>query len=678
MSGIFGMYHTDGQPAERRLVRHAVESMAHRGPDGMTAWAQGPAGLGHALFQTTPESRYDRQPLVHESDRFVLVADARIDNRGELASHFSFRQPLAQVPDSAFIMAAYDKWGPACPEHLLGDFAFGIWDRTDRTLFCARDPMGMRPLFYIQDGNTTAFASEVPPLTALCDQPHRIAERSIALYLSRAYEEAPPATFLEVVSQLPGGHAALFSGREKRIWRYWTVDPQKTVRHASDADYAAAFRDLFLSAVECRLRSTTPVGTFLSGGLDSSAVTCSARSLLAEGEGGALHSFSAVWPDLAEQEGEAIDERQYMETVGALKGIEPHYCNLEAVSALAGADRAVEALGRPLYAANTHINWKIAQAANEQGIRVLLDGLDGDSVVTHGMHRLWLLLRRGEWDALEDEIGRYATHHGGDPTKTFDQYVVSRLSELARSGELMLFLQRVSEFRTRRAYSLYDLYVRSGVKHQLSTALRQWWGRAGRPRRARDEKANPHSAILPDRLRLLIDESKPVRSLPVGSESDIRRAHWGELKGGLWTLALEAVNSMGAHNQVEMRSPFFDRRLIEFCIALPLEQKFKQGWTRYVLRRAVNGFMPESVQWRPGKANISAAFLKGLRDGASERMQALQRPGRVSPYVCEPVLQRSIERIQAAQHHHEADSELDQLISVLLLDMWLERVQSPR
>ena len=635
----------------------------------MKVWAQGPAGVGHALFQTTLESRYDRQPLVHENGRFVLVADARIDNRSELASHFSFRRPSARVPDSAFIMAAYEKWGHECPDHLLGDFAFAIWDRTDRTFFCARDPMGMRPLFYMQEGEIIAFASEVPPLTALSDQPNRIAERSIALYLSRTYAEAPPATFLESVSQLPGGHAVLLSEKGKRIWRYWTVDPQKTVRYSSDADYAAAFRDLFLSAVECRLRSITPVGTFLSGGLDSSAVTCGARSLLADGEGGTLHSFSAVWPDLAEQDGEAIDEREYMESVGGLEGIEPHYCNLEATSALAGADCAVQALGRPLYAANTHINWEIAKAANERGIRVLLDGLDGDSVVTHGMHRMWLLLRSGEWDPLEDEIARHATNRGGNPTKTFDQYVVSRLSELARSRKIALFLQRAWEFRKRRAHSLYDLYVRSGLKQLLPKALRQWWARV------RGVKAKGQVSVLSGRLHQLIDSSEPAGSLPVDSEYGVRRAHWNELKGGLWTLALETVNSMGAYHQVEMRSPFFDRRLIEFCIALPLEQKLKSGWTRYVLRRAVDGLVPESVQWRPGKANISTAFLQGVRDGASDRVQALLRSGRVSSYVDEPVVQRYIERVQAAQHHHEVDGELDRIFSILLLDLWLERFQ---
>ena len=144
MSGIVGIYYVDGRPVERGTVQGMVSAMAHRGPDGLTTWHEGAVGLGHAMLHTTPESLHEAQPLVHRRGDLVLTADARIDNRADLIRALRPPRPDDRpITDAELILAAYEQWGAECPKHLLGAFAFAIWDAREQRLFCTRDHFGV-------------------------------------------------------------------------------------------------------------------------------------------------------------------------------------------------------------------------------------------------------------------------------------------------------------------------------------------------------------------------------------------------------------------------------------------------------------------------------------------------------------------------------------------------------
>src|SRR2546425_624531 len=291
--------------------------LEHRGPDGTGAWREGPVALGHGMLHTTPESLREQQPLVGTRGDLVLAADARIDNRGELCS---LLPAPSDATDAELILAAYERWGEHCPEHLLGDFAFAIWDGRTERLFCARDHFGVKPLYYHhRPGRLFAFASEIKGLLALADIPRRLNETRVAAYLVPLFEDKE-VTFYEEILRLPPAHRLTVNRDGARTERYWALDPGHELRLGSDEAYAEAFRELFTDAVRCRLRSAFPVGAMLSGGLDSSSIVCVARRLVAADGGARLHTISANFDEPPQ-----IAERRFLNAVVAQNGVRPHY-----------------------------------------------------------------------------------------------------------------------------------------------------------------------------------------------------------------------------------------------------------------------------------------------------------------------------------------------------------------
>ncbi len=389
-----------------------VETLAHRGPDGAGVWVDGPIGLGHRMLHTTPESMLEDPPLVNETAGLVLTADARIDNREELIGVLGIKgRPHAEITDADLILGAYERWGERCPERLLGDFAFAIWDRREQRLLCARDNFGVKQLYFYRSDRIFAFASEIKALLCLAEVPRGLNEARLADYLVLMAEEKRETLYRDIF-RLPPGQALSVSRKETRTRTYWSLDPEREVRFRSDAEYAGAFRDIFTEAVRCRLRGVGPVGSTLSGGLDSSSVTCVARNLLASRDGpGRLHTFSGVYDDVP-----ASDERPYIDAVLAHGGVEPHYVHPDRLSPLTnweGASSWQE--DEPLWNPQMALHWVVYQAAQERDVRILLDGFGGDSVVSHGTGYLAELARTGRWIRLASE-GAALGRRFGRPT----------------------------------------------------------------------------------------------------------------------------------------------------------------------------------------------------------------------------------------------------------------------
>ena len=182
MSGICGVVHFDGAPVDPKVLRQMAEVVAYRGPDGIRYWIDGNVGLAHLALNATPEALRERQPLPSVDGLTCLTADARVDNRSELVRTLTSKGCLQQKDptDADLILAAYRCWGEACPEHIIGDFAFAIWDGHNRWMFCARDPFGVRPLHYSQVGQTLCVASEAQQVLQHPAMPWRLDEVAMA------------------------------------------------------------------------------------------------------------------------------------------------------------------------------------------------------------------------------------------------------------------------------------------------------------------------------------------------------------------------------------------------------------------------------------------------------------------------------------------------------------------
>jgi len=407
------------------------------------------------------------------------------------------------------------------------------------------------------------------------------------------------------------------------------------VRLPSDEEYAAAFREILTEAVRCRLRSAFPVGATLSGGLDSSSIACVARKLLAAEGNRRLHTFSAIFPGLPEGDLPKIDERRYINGVLAIGGFEPHYVQADRLSPLADVDRVLWHEDEAFLAPNLYVHWALYGAARQHDVRIFLDGIDGDTTVSHGLGYLAELTRTGRWRTL-----------------------VTEATALSKQSSAFFTPRRIIW-----QYGLRPLIPESAV--QIWRLLR------GRPRSMRlaNKAINP---VLAGRVGL----AERARTLPgngSGPAHTARAEHWRSLTSALIPYTLELADKATAAFSLEARYPFFDRRLAEFCLALPPEQKLHQGWSRAIMRRAMAGILPQEVQWRFRKADLSPNFKRRLLDCERRTLDEviLHESQIIQEYVDVPALRAAYHRYSAQPMQAEEDSLT--VYGAVILALWLQR-----
>lgn len=636
--------------------------LAHRGPDREGLWCGDIAALGHRAFLTTSVSAREQQPLIDPNAPLALVADARIDNREELASALGLR--LGPVPaDGDIILAAYRRWGMDCADRLIGDFAFAIWDAREHRLFCARDPMGVKPFYYYRNDRRFAFASEIKALRTLSDCDEEVDPEQVAMFVGLQFDDRE-RTIYRGVKRLPAAHTLHTSADTITVRRYWSPDAAREVRFQHHNDYADCFRETFKAAVSARLRSAHTVGATLSGGLDSSSIVCMTRQLRTDGDS-PLHTFSLVFPELRDADLRAIDERSYMDAVVRLGGIEPHLVRGDALSPLRDVNRTLWHLDEPHSAPNLYLHWGMYEAAQQNGVRVLLDGFDGDSVVSHGFLRLTGLARARNWSALEAEVRASSAVHAKPVGLLLEEYVLPRLGELAASGRFLEWWRLAREMRRRFRVSRLDLLRDHGTRPAFAS-LRS----ALSP--ALDEDAAFASSFLQPTLadalrRHCMAADRDARRRPIPTE---REAHGLGLAQPLYQLTLETADKSAAAFGVEPRYPFFDRRLIEFCMGVPDDQKFRDGWPRRLLRKGMQGVLPPEIQWRATKANLGPNFYHRFR-AADIDVLAASNTSKLARYVRSDTMQRTLERYRAAAPSDRMTREALTLFRVGVLGTWL-------
>lgn len=540
-----------------------TDAMAHRGGDDVGTWVEGSVGLGHRMFRTTPEALHERQPLCDESGTVCLVLDGRVDNREDLGPALESRGvKLRDDSDAELVLKSYLQWGEDAPLRILGDFAFAVWDGRHGALFCARDVFGIRPLNYYFGGNFVLIASE---LHQLFHDPRvrRVPnEGMVAEYLSVQITHREE-TLWEGILRLPPAHFMWVrpTGIEKR--RYWDFDLSKEIRHKSSDEYAAQFFDLFRKAVHRRLRSSGPVGSHLSGGLDSSSVSVVANELLHEqGHTDPLDTFSLVYP------GMSCDESSYIEEIAQHAGLHSHLL-LSAPSTLDSyrqhAERYLDfpgwPTGRPMVALPFQEGLRLF------GTRVMLTGYGGNECVE------------------------------GSPR--------GYMTELARTGRLLELMRTAKAQAPVEGCQWWRLVLDYGVRPNIPSAVKRVL-RRHRPQRNRfgwlDPRFRERSALL-HRIE--------ASGVPPGATPIQRNLYWYFCSG--WSAYVhEGWDSDAAFLGIDCRHPFFDRQLAEFAFALPEQQRSYRGLVKVVLRNAMAGRLPERVIQRRVQPDFMPVFTREL------------------------------------------------------------------
>ena len=397
MSGIAGIFNLDARPVDRAVLLRMTSAVSYRGPDGIRHSIDNEVGLGHCMMCNTPESLHEAQPLWDETGGFCLVMDGRIDNREELSRALeSAGTVLRDDTDAELVLKAYAAWGEDSPRRIIGDFAYAIWDKRDRRLFCARDHLGIKPFYYFTNGRVFLWASELHQLLQHPAVPRRLNEGMVAEYVASDLVDLEETLFQGIYRLAPAHYSAV-SARGVRKARYTGVDPGRTTRYRTDAQYAEHFLHLLKEAVRCRLRSSAGVGALLSGGLDSTSVVGVAHHLFCNGTPGRdrFETFSLVFP------GEACDESTYIgETVRTLSLKSTLVCP-EPMPRSYYLDIARRTLDFPGAPTSVMLD-PLLQAAAQRSCRALLTGLGGDEWLTgaEGSNRFRIAVRRSLPDSL--------------------------------------------------------------------------------------------------------------------------------------------------------------------------------------------------------------------------------------------------------------------------------------
>ena len=663
MSGIAGLMHRDGRLASVDALAAMSAAVAHRGRDASGMACDGVVGLAHRMTWSTHESLNERQPLVRDTPSLRLVADARIDNRTELIAALGMNG-AARVTDVDLIAGAYARWGTSCVEHLVGDFAFALWDGERRQLFCARDPMGVKPFYFFRSERLFAFASEAKALFALPDVPQDIDPIQIGLFVEGTGEDRR-RTHYKAIQRLPAAHTMTVGPSRLEENKYWEPDAKREIRFSTSQQYAESFREIFEESVRARLRSVHPVGAALSGGLDSSSIVCMARKLQRDARAPGLHTFSLVFPSLPAKDLRMIDERRYIESVVRDGDLVPTYLSADRLSPLEDVTPILEALGEPYAAPNLYLHWSMYRASAERGVRVFLDGFDGDSAISHGFARLNGLVQRGEWAVFENEVRAIAGRRQVSPEFVLTHFGLPYLAVLARRGAWLAWARAARELSQRFGLPVGRTLWESGVRPATPEVIRLG------VRALRRRQPEVTSLVRREIAATLRREGYAVeRDEDLDIAMSERESHTRGIMQPAYQLTLEMASHCAASFGVEPRYPFFDRRLIDYCLALPEEEKLADGWPRLVFRRAMEGILPPEVRWRSDKGNLSPNFHRTLR--ASSATAADSAPDSpIAEYVDLKALARMRQRYcaETSTLGRSADGHL--LFRVMVLEKWL-------
>ncbi len=450
MSAIFGILRFDGAEANPRELERMGNTLAHRGPDGRKFIVDGPVGLGHCLLRVNNEDLFEAQPLSDRKAGLMLVADARIDNREELAATFGWSpEECRDRPDSQFILEAYKIWGEEAAEHLLGDFVFAIWDGRAQKLVLARDHMGQRGLLYHRGELFLAFASAERALWAVADVPRALSERHWISALVQDQNREPGSTIFEGIRGLTGGTTmAVDASANVTSRRYW--EPHADPAHMGrDLDYyVAAYRRVLEEAVACRLRRTAhPAGLLFSGGFDSTAIAGLAGPIM-QAQKRKLLAFCSAMPeghehaqnngtpriDWCRRDMPHLDIRVLPPDLSVLtQGLDSTFANIELPVAL-----------------SVLLSCVVLGHAARAGARFVMDGHGGDSTLNPtGGGALTYFLKTGQLRRFVTEMTAWRQRRHRSIARTLLVDVVLRMTWASLEGGLRALRYGIPLFRPR-------------------------------------------------------------------------------------------------------------------------------------------------------------------------------------------------------------------------------------
>jgi len=580
MCGIAGIFHlSTPKPVDPLRVERMCDAMAHRGPDGAGVWTAPGVGLGHRRLSII-DLAGSPQPMASTDGAAMLVFNGEIYNYRELREELKGAGAEFHTDgDSEVILAAWQKWGPDCVTRLHGMFAFAIYDQRERTLFLARDRLGVKPLFYapLSDGSLV-FASELKGLLAHPLLRREIDPLAIEDYLTWGYVP-DHRSILQGVNKLPAGHTLLLrhDAPLPAPSQYWDVSFAER-RKGRAADLEAELLHLMRQAVTSRMVSDVPLGAFLSGGVDSSAVV----ALMAEASREPVKTCSIGF-DVA-----AADESTYAEQI-ARKFATDHRARTVSPDDFEHLDALVGMFDEPFADASALPTWRVCQLARET-VTVALSGDGADEafagyrrqVFQHGEDRVRSLLPQALRGPVFGGLGAIYPKADWAPRPL-------------RAKTTLLALAGTSEEGYSRAVSIIPPELRQTLYSPEFLRLRGDY-RAEQPFEETMRKAQARSGL--------------------------DRAQYADLKFWLPGDILTKVDRTSMAVSLEAREPLLDHRLIEFAASLPEHLRVRRGEGKWLLKKTMQRYLPDDILYRP-KQGFVTPIAQWFRGPLAEQARAI-------------------------------------------------------
>lgn len=579
MSAIAGIFHFNQEPVLKEQISNLMNQFQKYPADDVQTWHKETSFLGCHAQWITPESVGEQQPYYDYSRQLAITADAIIDNRDELFGKLQINQSHRKaIPDSQLILLAYEKWGEDVSKHLIGDFAFMIWDEKKHKLFGARDFSGARTLYFYSNDNHFAFSTIITPLFTLPYIKKKLNEEWLAEYLAipNLVEAVDmTSTVYKSIHQVSPSHSISVVGGRVKLTRYCTIDVKEKLHLKSDEEYIEAFHDVFEKAVTSRIRTHGEVGSHLSGGLDSGTVVSFAAKELKK-QNKKLHTFSYIPED------DFIDwtpnyyipdETAFIkETVNYVGNITDQYLKFEGQSPLSEVDDFLELMEMPYkFFENSFWLKGINEIAHKKGMKILLNGARGNHSISWGPSSLTTeyyatLAKKFSWFHLFKELDFYTRNYQTGKSNILPIVVKKALpiiKHLEKNKRLGFQFPQLINSKLSRKTNVYEKLRENGIDFTGGAKI--------------------------DKL------------------TDFRRSYFKQLYH--WNKNGVINTKLSLRYSIWDRDPTNDLRVIKFCLSLPDKQFVQEGMERSFLRRATKDLLPDSVRLNFRKRGIQGADL---------------------------------------------------------------------
>ena len=561
MSAIFGILDLKGGPVNLVWIKSMQEDLAHRGPDGHGLYTEPSLVLGHQLLQVTPESMYDKSP--YEEDGFVITANARLDERQALMDKLNIAPEVREkTTDSILLLRSYRKWGKDFLKNIYGDFAFGIWNKEKKELFCARDQMGVKPLLYYFQDNRFVFSTELKAIVKLpfvkteIDHSH-LRDQVIGIW------DIPERTSWKNIVRLRAASILNLNSSGVVISQYWEPVYKRNSKYKSEEQSALALREILERVISEHTRVIGGVGVPLSGGLDSSTIACLAARKLALENKNLTTASSVLNPTFTEAD--IKDELEYIQTVlQQEKNIDSTFIYNTDLEFLGNLD---EKFNRHYATFNNsyYVDEALYNQFKLKSVRRMLSGYLGDITTSNStiypLPHLLLAGRLGTFFKLSRNMKK-------NMEGNFFSFIINNILIPVAPMFLLKEGYRFKGHKIPWDINNLPLHFSSLEKHQLQKKSRAY-----------------HKNYLVHQLQI----SRNIWATP-------------------WEKFEEDWDCGSSHHQIEITYPLLDRRVVEFLLQLPVEHFYSEGFTRGLIRKAMDGILPEKIKTRKDKYPYSPGY----------------------------------------------------------------------